>query len=402
MLYLEDYLELIEHLPQELRDRFTYIREQDLQVQNKSERLNERNQAFFAEAKKLKPEQRQCEFETLLKEYDEIIGFADGKIKVAIDMQNLLLKLTQRLDNELEKFKLELEADHAGITEELEKRSLELDLESRALDEHNSSSLNHLSHECSSSKQPSTIKDRRRSEQKQIHHKQHRHHPYQNNQDNGYNGRAKLSYDNDEHRSSVDSHHNHGGGSKTIQNGDLYRQQQPVSAFSPTQSEAGYSYMSGPGSVASDSYGTESGHYENNLSSFGNNPGFKTNTSTNKKKIQNIDSNLQHPTLGAALSSTSPKMNSTSPIPLSYSWYPWCGSLGNQTPQGNTPIYHRDETKYCTCRQVSYGEMVACDNNECEIEWFHYDCVGITQPPKGKWYCPDCSKKMKIQRKYKY
>jgi len=34
MLYLEDYLEMIEHLPQELRDRFTEMREMDLQVQS--------------------------------------------------------------------------------------------------------------------------------------------------------------------------------------------------------------------------------------------------------------------------------------------------------------------------------------------------------------------------------
>lgn len=64
----------------------------------------------------------------------------------------------------------------------------------------------------------------------------------------------------------------------------------------------------------------------------------------------------------------------------------------NNTAQGNTTLYHRDETKYCICRQISYGEMVACDNVGCEIEWFHYDCVGITQPPKGKWFCPDCTR----------
>lgn len=64
----------------------------------------------------------------------------------------------------------------------------------------------------------------------------------------------------------------------------------------------------------------------------------------------------------------------------------------SNTTQGNTTLYHRDETKYCVCRQISYGEMVACDNVGCEIEWFHYDCVGITQPPKGKWFCPDCTR----------
>nr|XP_045727627.1 inhibitor of growth protein 3-like [Mirounga angustirostris] len=39
MLYLEDYLEMIEQLPMDLRDRFTEMREMDLQVQSKSARL---------------------------------------------------------------------------------------------------------------------------------------------------------------------------------------------------------------------------------------------------------------------------------------------------------------------------------------------------------------------------
>ncbi|KAJ3278901.1 hypothetical protein HK104_001932, partial [Borealophlyctis nickersoniae] len=26
----------------------------------------------------------------------------------------------------------------------------------------------------------------------------------------------------------------------------------------------------------------------------------------------------------------------------------------------------------------------------CEIEWFHYGCVGLVSPPKGKWYCTSC------------
>ena len=34
MLYLEDYLEMIKHLPIELRDRFTEMREIDLGVEN--------------------------------------------------------------------------------------------------------------------------------------------------------------------------------------------------------------------------------------------------------------------------------------------------------------------------------------------------------------------------------
>lgn len=82
---------------------------------------------------------------------------------------------------------------------------------------------------------------------------------------------------------------------------------------------------------------------------------------------------------------TGTNFGSTSPSSLDFA---------TGTTQANTTLYQRDERKYCLCRQVSYGEMVACDNNECEFEWFHYDCVNVTQTPKGRWYCPDCTRKM--------
>ncbi|XP_063231048.1 inhibitor of growth protein 4 isoform X2 [Bacillus rossius redtenbacheri] len=50
-----------------------------------------------------------------------------------------------------------------------------------------------------------------------------------------------------------------------------------------------------------------------------------------------------------------------------------------------------NEPTYCLCHQVSYGEMIGCDNPDCPIEWFHFACVGLTTKPKGKWYCPKCS-----------
>ena len=28
-----------------------------------------------------------------------------------------------------------------------------------------------------------------------------------------------------------------------------------------------------------------------------------------------------------------------------------------------------DSKAYCTCRQVSYGEMIGCDDDDCPIEW---------------------------------
>jgi len=49
-----------------------------------------------------------------------------------------------------------------------------------------------------------------------------------------------------------------------------------------------------------------------------------------------------------------------------------------------------NEPTYCICNQVSYGEMIGCDNPDCPIEWFHFGCMELSHKPKGKWYCPKC------------
>ncbi|XP_059061765.1 uncharacterized protein LOC131854648 [Achroia grisella] len=47
---------------------------------------------------------------------------------------------------------------------------------------------------------------------------------------------------------------------------------------------------------------------------------------------------------------------------------------------------------YCRCPYDEVSEMIACDAEGCSIEWFHFECVGIMVPPKGRWYCPECRK----------
>lgn len=68
-----------------------------------------------------------------------------------------------------------------------------------------------------------------------------------------------------------------------------------------------------------------------------------------------------------------------------------------QAPIVNMPV-DPNEPKYCTCNGVSVGTMVACDNKDCLIQWFHFECVGISAAPKGKWYCQDCSSQMFVKR----
>ncbi|KAL1947515.1 hypothetical protein VTO73DRAFT_13239 [Trametes versicolor] len=50
-----------------------------------------------------------------------------------------------------------------------------------------------------------------------------------------------------------------------------------------------------------------------------------------------------------------------------------------------------NEPRYCFCNQVSFGDMIACDNPTCTREWFHIGCVGLTKIPKGNWYCRECA-----------
>lgn len=50
-----------------------------------------------------------------------------------------------------------------------------------------------------------------------------------------------------------------------------------------------------------------------------------------------------------------------------------------------------NEPTYCYCDEVSSGEMVACDNEDCPREWFHLPCVGFSQPPRGRWFCLFCA-----------
>jgi inhibitor of growth protein 3 len=54
-----------------------------------------------------------------------------------------------------------------------------------------------------------------------------------------------------------------------------------------------------------------------------------------------------------------------------------------------------DDKKYCICQSVSYGDMVACDNERCPFEWFHWTCVGLKSEPVGTWICPVCTKNNK-------
>jgi hypothetical protein len=67
------------------------------------------------------------------------------------------------------------------------------------------------------------------------------------------------------------------------------------------------------------------------------------------------------------------------------------GGFDSSNVLPNFPGQTIDERRYCFCNEMSYGDMIACDSPTCRREWFHYPCVGIVTPPKGKWFCTECA-----------
>ena len=55
--------------------------------------------------------------------------------------------------------------------------------------------------------------------------------------------------------------------------------------------------------------------------------------------------------------------------------------------------------KWCFCRSGESGVMIAYDNDDCPMQWFHTRCLKIKSIPKGKWYCPECRKVKKSSKK---
>ena len=58
---------------------------------------------------------------------------------------------------------------------------------------------------------------------------------------------------------------------------------------------------------------------------------------------------------------------------------------------GGDEMEEEDEPRYCTCDRVSFGDMIACDNEHCPTEWFHLECVDLNKIPRGKakWFCSE-------------
>uniref|UniRef100_A0A0K0E8K0 Inhibitor of growth protein n=1 Tax=Strongyloides stercoralis TaxID=6248 RepID=A0A0K0E8K0_STRER len=73
----------------------------------------------------------------------------------------------------------------------------------------------------------------------------------------------------------------------------------------------------------------------------------------------------------------------------------------NEVLNNDTVVAMENEPIYCICREVAYGSMIQCDNDKCPIQWFHLECVKVTEIPKDDelWFCDKCSTKKNVKRK---
>ncbi|KAK5649700.1 hypothetical protein RI129_000729 [Pyrocoelia pectoralis] len=372
MLYLEDYLEMIEHLPQELRDRFSEMREMDLSVQNNLEELEKRVRIFFSDCKRYQsdvPQSSDGEFQEIRKEYYKTLEDADEKVHLANQMYELVDKYLRRLDTELHKFKCELEADNKGITEVLEKRSLELDTPQ-------------LGQTLSSSQQKENRFEREsrpRSEKRR---------------DSGSSLQTSFA----EKRQAitpvavVETRHNSTPQiptttpQPTVSYNISHIGAGPAIAAAASQAIAATQQMQQGRRTASLKASYEAINTGVHVNEFGIGRELAGAAQTAIQAIQQDHNNKKKQKKWTGASSTSNNVSTVSTVQAILATPP-VTSPAPASPQVETAVqsgeggevdwtYDPNEPRYCICNQVSYGDMVACDNEDCPSEWFHYPCVG--------------------------
>lgn len=271
MHFVQDFVELIEGLPEEVVGKLKKIKELDQDVQSSLRNIRKRENSYFAEASGKTNDIRMVESKKISKDYEDVSKIANVKVKMATELENLIARYHKKLDQDLEKFKKELEIETPGITEKLErKKHIESDL----------TVIDDLAGKFLESNSPAGIERRDQSRFETV--------------PNIFD--VTFPYEHDK----------------------------PLSSLELMDHEG----------------------------------------------LINVPQNMEE-------ISIEPRPGQT------IEWLP--------------PCIDPNEPTYCTCNQVSYGEMVGCDNQKCPIEWFHYGCVGIKEPPNGNWFCPLCRSMQKKQ-----
>nr|XP_018670605.1 inhibitor of growth protein 3 isoform X1 [Ciona intestinalis] len=418
MLYLEDYIELIEHLPSDLRERFTDMREMDLQVQNSVDSLDDKVKKLFQKCfmKKTKITGADQVYEEIRNEYYKALEDADEKVQLANQIYDLVDRHLRKLDQELSKFKMELEADNAGITEVLEQRSLELDnpqsqQRTSLQKERRKHAVGGTPH--TSTSNTVTINNGDGPPEKKIKSEQilksellaH----LQDNSNLEYTTKVlnEVAEIGGREVAGFPIHYHEGwcglftaeipGGSRRQIENEMKENQssaQPTRRTSLVKHEIKIeSRTSEYDRISVDSLDANEQVSDSSICSATG--GAVHRPFRAKKQTSKAAAWVQQRQQAEARLEQRKKETAT----VTDSNDPGVEVIGESSNvEWN---FDPNEPRYCLCNQVSYGEMVGCDNDKCPIEWFHYGCVGLEQAPTGKWFCPQCTQTMKRRNKNK-
>lgn len=333
------------------------------------------------------------EFGSLKKEYYRVLEEADEKVSIANQTYDLVERYLQKLDDELHKFKCELEADHNGITEVLEKRAMEL--ESNPLQNLNASQKENRYFGAISSATPGTQSESR-------HHKstdgRYRHNKPEKRRDS-----TSISYGLPEKRpvltasltapirtptgASMSPHPllttttptptlpynlQHLGANNAIA---AAASQAIVATQQMPQGRRTASLKASIEAITASSLGSPelvigrelAGATQNVIQAVEREANSLSNQKRHKKKMSQGGAGavLGGPTSGLGIpgSSMNPMGNTDTDISSSGTMLNENGLVVEQTPEGEWS-YDPNEPRYCVCNQVSYGDMVACDNED--------------------------------------
>lgn len=338
MIFLEDYIDTIDGLPADLKQNLERIREMDKgsrQAQEQAE-LKIKNNFNSGRVKKTDDNKNDVA-KAIRKEYNSALQLSDEKIQVATQSCSMLERYIERLNGEIKKCAQEFDQNKEGHSKEIEKSSL-------LMDEHGVHAVNNTAH----TKRLVELEN---------------------------NILKKVRVISETNRKTL---------KKSTHRVRKPRAQSQATVVSSSEHTTLLFKTSSSGSKLVGKTGTAPSTAGLSSSVKGANQANTTHLT------QDISANA------VSKSSVNTKSAIADPLAATVAPYP---AVNHGTELGliNTSELISEAT-WCYCNQVSYGEMVGCDNDDCIREWFHYACVGITEPPKGKWFCLDCTASMKRRK----
>ncbi|VDO26984.1 unnamed protein product [Brugia timori] len=410
MLYLEDFLELLDQLPGELRDRSTEVRMLDLQAQQLHERANKERDEFFSTGGALPHDVKVKRYNEILELYAQAKALSDEKVAILDVCHSLLLKYGQKLNKEILHFKLELEADNPGITEQIERKFNEIEKNLflqrkerrrryREVNVNLANMINGNSNPLSETSITGQLNDTceigldmsTQTQQTGSHSllpaagaRDVEPGPSCSRANNSISDRdsdlpplkvivrrslvtpQKMIGINNVH-SPAAVHAQSIAGSTCDRGDDWNSPSQTPSTSSQVQFSVHPPKSSNP-SVFTATSGLASGQSMMSLAVQESRHGRPRKLTSRAQEM--LYTMQRHERRATSLTSCSPELM-----------------------QGSDDESDSDRRVWCFCREIRYGSMVACDDPECRYEWFHYGCVNVIEKPKGKWYCPECAPK---------